>query len=363
MSEKKLYTERHPRFRKGRLLVIYLFIALVGFSLGSYLKYSNNPNACGGCHAMQPQVQTWQVTAHNNIDCKTCHEDVSVTTFAFRQMTERYTMPLKADVVVKDETCLDCHNPKRIVTPPGDLVIPHYLHLEIGIDCIDCHDNVTHANVSEKVITAGIDPNAFATEDAMEITAMGNRIPMDKCMQCHNGEMATSSCNACHTDKAAPPNHDAPSWGTKHGLQAFEDVASCNKCHEYDVLKKQNFSPEEDTLLNVRKVARTNAFCYNCHIDRPNSHTKVYSVEHGEKAKAFPEGCLACHNKEKDETVIAAPTTPVYCEKCHFTLHPKEWEATHKDEVRSSGDSQCYQCHTATSCSSCHEQARAEGKI
>ncbi len=363
MGSKKLYTERRPKLGKGKLILLYLVIAVVGFSLGSYLKYNNNPNACSGCHAMKPQVKTWQVTAHNNIKCNSCHRNVSIPAFAFRQWTERYKLPLQTDVFIKDETCLGCHNPKRIVTPPGDLLIPHYLHLEIGIDCIDCHDNVTHANVSEKVIAAGIDPNSFSTDDAVNITAMGNRIPMDKCMQCHNGVMATRECNACHSDKQVPANHDNPSWGQKHGLAAFENVGSCNDCHEYDVIKKENFKPEEDRLLNVRKAARTNAFCYNCHIDRPASHTKVYSLDHPQKARAFPEGCLACHNKAKDEKVIAAPTTAVYCEQCHFSLHPADWENNHKHEVRREGDSQCYDCHDASSCASCHKQARKAGRM
>ncbi|WP_366921840.1 NapC/NirT family cytochrome c [Metallumcola ferriviriculae] len=363
MGSKKLYTERRPKKGKGRLLIIYLVIAVVGFGLGSYLKYSSNPNACSGCHAMKPQVKTWQVTAHNNIKCDACHKNVSLPTFAFRQMTERYKLPLTTDVLVEDETCLGCHNPKRIVTPPGDLVIPHYLHLEKGIDCIDCHDNVTHANVSEKVIAAGIDPNTFTIDDAAKVATMGNRIPMDKCMECHNGAMATRDCNACHNDKTAPTNHGNETWAIRHGIEAFKNVDGCNACHEYDVAKKGEFQSEDDTLINVRKVARTNAFCYNCHIDRPQSHTKVYSVDHPEKARAFPEGCLACHNKDKEEQVVSAPTTQVYCEQCHFSLHPADWEPNHKNKVHQDGDAQCYDCHDASSCASCHKQARKDGRI
>ncbi|WP_366921846.1 NapC/NirT family cytochrome c [Metallumcola ferriviriculae] len=355
------YNDAPPKKRRRllKLLLIYAVIAIVGYGLGSFLKYDKNPEACGGCHAMQPQVKTWQVTAHNNIDCVTCHEDLSMATFKFREGTGRYRLPIENTKFMEDDVCLQCHNPKRIVTPPGDLVIPHTLHMEKGVDCIDCHEAVVHANVNKEVMTEGLDPGDFTLEMAQELTEHGNRIPMDKCMQCHNGAKAPRDCNVCHTDKQSPPSHDELQWGTGHGREAFKNINSCNECHEYNLAKKQAYDASADPLINVQREARTNGFCYNCHIQRPVTHTKVYSVDHPDKAREFAKGCLACHNKEKEpETEVAPPTTNVYCEQCHFTLHPSNWQIKHPEKVRADGDATCYSCHAATSCASCHSKRK-----
>ncbi len=356
------YNNPRPKKRKRflRLLLIYVVIAVVGYGLGSYLKYDKNPEACGGCHSMQPQVKTWQVTAHNNVECIKCHKDLSMTTFKFREKTGRYRLPIENDKFMKDEICLQCHNPRRIVTPPGDLVIPHELHMKKGLDCIDCHEEVVHANVNKEVIMArGIDPGEFTLKMAQELASHGNRIPMDKCMECHNGAKAPRDCNTCHTGKQAPASHHRADWDTQHGRAAFKDINSCNQCHEYNIANKKAYDENADPLLNVQREARTNGFCYNCHIRRPVTHTKVYSVDHPERARQFAQGCLACHNKEKEpEKEVAPPTTNVYCGQCHFTLHPSDWKKKHPEKVRADGDTACYSCHAATSCATCHAKER-----
>lgn len=353
------YNDSRPPKRKRwlKLVIIYAVIAVVGYGLGSYLKYDKNPQACGGCHSMQPQVKTWQVTAHNNVDCETCHTDLSMAAFKFREKTGRYRLPIESDKFMKDDVCLQCHNPRRIVTPPGDLVIPHDLHMDKGVDCIDCHEAVVHADVNEMIVNEGTDPEEFTLKMAQDLTEHGNRVPMDTCMTCHNGAKAPRTCNSCHTNKQAPDTHDSNTWATKHGVDAFEDINSCNQCHEYDIAKKKAYDKNADPLINVQREARTNGFCYNCHIKRPVTHTKIYSVDHADKAKQFAEGCLACHNKEKEpENAVAPPTTNVYCGQCHFTLHPPDWKVEHRVKVKAEGDTKCYTCHAATSCSSCHSR-------
>lgn len=349
--------------RLGRRIKQFLLVAcivVIGYALLFFSNHVKDPDACLGCHVMQPQVKTWQVTAHNRFDCITCHKNVSVATFVFREFTGRYRLPVENKRFIQDQICLDCHSKERIVTPPGDLLIPHGLHMQKGIDCIDCHENVVHANVNDELIVKqGVAPEAITLEMAEKLATFGNRIEMDKCMQCHNGAKAPRECSTCHTDKEAPASHNRENWGTEHGREAFLDITSCNQCHEYNVAKKKAYDETADALVNVQREARTNGFCYNCHIQRPVTHTKVYSVDHPEKARKFSQGCLACHNREKEpKNAVAPPTTSVYCEQCHFILHPSDWERNHPDKVRADGDAQCYQCHAATSCAACHSQKR-----
>ncbi|GAW91449.1 cytochrome c3 family protein [Calderihabitans maritimus] len=346
------------RRRRITLVLVYLCIAVLGYGLGSYLKYDRNPETCASCHIMKPQVMAWQLTAHSTVPCRQCHQDISLLTYKFRHRTGRYRLPVQVDGFMSDEICLQCHNPKRIVTPPGDLLIPHTLHMTKGIDCIDCHRNVVHANVNQLIMKQKLNPGDINLEQVKQLTSYGNRIPMDKCMECHNGAKAPRECNVCHSDKQIPDNHRLAQWSTQHGKEAFKNIGECNDCHEYDVSRKANFKPTGDPLTDVRIVARGNAFCANCHLQRPETHRKPYSVYHPQRARQFAQGCLACHNREKGEEVAVKPTTDIYCSQCHFQVHEENWVLQHRVKVKEEGDQKCYQCHDASSCGSCHRQAR-----
>jgi hypothetical protein len=59
-----------PRKRHILLLVV---VALTASLVGSY-SYISTPTGCTTCHEMAPFYEDWKASAHQDIDCHTCHE-------------------------------------------------------------------------------------------------------------------------------------------------------------------------------------------------------------------------------------------------------------------------------------------------
>ena len=159
---------------------------------------------CANCHEMKPNYFTWLVTSHNQFGCLKCHQDITITTFAYKHLKGAYDTPIEKRGIIPDEVCITCHTTTRYVSPPGDIIFPHELHVVKQIDCVDCHSNVTHLRVSEYIEKEFIEkqkefvPAMFTTAQAESLVKKDNQILMSACMRCHNGDMATDACNACH---------------------------------------------------------------------------------------------------------------------------------------------------------------------
>lgn len=188
-----------------KLLVAMFVVAIIAAFLFNYQSFTQKDNKkevgfCANCHEMRPNYLTWKVTAHNQFGCLKCHKDIKITTFAYKHWLSAFPNPIEKKNIIPDSVCRQCHASTRNVSAPGDLIIPHELHTVKQIDCVDCHSNVTHAHVSEYAKkTKDFSAAAFSEAAAGKLIQKGNRIPMAVCMRCHNGDMATEACNACHS--------------------------------------------------------------------------------------------------------------------------------------------------------------------
>lgn len=168
-------------------------------------NYKKEVGFCANCHEMKPNFFTWQVTSHNNFGCLKCHKDIRITTFAYRHWKGAIPSPIEQKSIIPDGVCRTCHTEGRNVSPPDDIIFPHQLHVVKQIDCVDCHSNVSHLHVKEHIRnTDNFIPASFDEEQARKLIKKGNQILMPVCMRCHNGEMATKACNACHKSDKAP---------------------------------------------------------------------------------------------------------------------------------------------------------------
>ena len=337
----------------GVVVVVTLIVATGAARLGVKVgRKVESTDTCGSCHAMTAFYETWQEGSHRQFTCAQCHGKVNVAAFSYRYQTNTYAEPIHVKEPIGDEVCLRCHNRDRFVTPPRDLIIPHELHLTIGVSCVKCHANVVHRKAAAPPSSERVPPFKEKPVDPLKKSPLGSRVPMDRCMTCHNGEMAPKRCETCHLGKTPAAEHNSASWSKTHGSYAFKDVLGCHNCHEYDLAKKIANEPKDNTVETVIKYSRTSEFCSACHEKRPPAHTDVYIVGHGQEALSNRPNCATCH--EKKEIPNVSPPAKVYCSKCHFKPHQGNWIKEHKDKVKKETANGCFKCHGSTSCSSCH---------
>lgn len=270
-------------------IILYLLYAFVNYMLYVF----STPTFCQVCHEMKVYGKQWADSNHQNIDCYSCHGHkdffgklfgkVEALVELYHHILGTYEDPIISKKFTSDHNCLYCHpeDVKRYL--PGDLIDPHKKHEEVKpkgallIDfqiggktethkvefngeqhCVYCHMNVVHADNREM-----------------------RRPQMEFCMNnCHNGEIATGKCEACHTDKPLPESHKAANWFEIHGSRST--VEDCKKCHAY-------------TAGN---------FCQECHKNKPSSHDEKWKTTHEIKAKERRQNCVACHDDK-------------FCLKCH----------------------------------------------
>lgn len=186
-------------FLTAVLSAVVLFLILGYGRTNIYSDKHKAAEFCGSCHEMEADYHTWQASSHSEILCTRCHTNTSPTMIALKYFTFSYNTPVKVNKFIDDTDCLSCHRKQILVSPPGDLIIPHQLHLEKKIDCVDCHSYVAHGNILEtKLVTGDLKPEQVTTEIGAEQMKIHFQVKMDVCMQCHNGAKAPNDCQYCH---------------------------------------------------------------------------------------------------------------------------------------------------------------------
>lgn len=182
----------------GFLAVVLITAAL--FSQGSFRYQQNRQESrlCKNCHEMSPNILTWEYSSHNKIGCLKCHSDIELFNFTYKHVKGLVREPITKTVFMPNDTCEQCHNQKRAITPTQGLIFPHELHLVKGIDCVDCHGNITHYNVSDKAKNGGVNLQTLDQSVARKLSEENKPMTMNGCLECHNGAKATGDCLACH---------------------------------------------------------------------------------------------------------------------------------------------------------------------
>lgn len=339
--------------RISLVVMILSLLALILLGTYNHRKAAADPKFCANCHEMKPSYEAWQTTAHSKVDCLQCHKDVSIFNNLYKHVIGvNRTRTMK--VTVDDSSCKSCHSDARVITPPQSLLVPHTLHLQMGLDCTQCHRTVAHGNIVKTVSNAapGQTGSALTGDNLFDPT----RIPMSGCMTCHNGTKATQACNACHQDKDPPSTHRQADFGTEHGYIAAQNPSACNSCHQYDVPLQAKFKQTGNKWQDTWTLARTTDFCSGCHQKRPVGHRTLYTVNHVQTASQDVDRCLTCHNWDEKGRVTAKPATTVICVQCHYNQHPANFQQIHPKLVDKSTESKCFTCHDASSCNNCHNR-------
>ncbi|MBS4031117.1 MAG: NapC/NirT family cytochrome c [Clostridiales bacterium] len=358
---------RDPRIKRRAvasvMAVLLLFIVLV------YSQDYRNPESCGLCHVMVPHVRTWEASAHQRTDCVTCHEgpgfdgvirfQVSLAEMAYKYVTNTYYLPIAMREQMSAESCTNCHALNREMSPSGDLIVPHKNHEKVRVDCMSCHKGVVHANIASRQMALSVDVNIWTRRFSMSQMSYENRnLSMSGCIECHQLRRATLDCAACHKDIYFPESHVEETFTIQHGLQAYNDLLSCDRCHSWTRGAIEDSDMLAYGIHPVREYARNNIFCRDCHLERPEGHTQLWRGMHATKARTQGKfGCYVCHdfNRAILDTVKDPPFSRVFCSQCHYKKHKQGWQAVHPTNVNGQKYGyECLRCHGSNYCGRCH---------
>ena len=175
----------HPNWPKVSIYtnITIAVVALIALSGGIVIHQSNtNPQFCGLCHVMQPNVQSYlngpnldNLHEQAGVACKDCHDYPlpAEITSGVKFLIGDYTVDASGSLVQRkydDEMCTKCHISAQHVAEETDFLYrnPHdshngslacsTCHISHGqqIDfCSSCHDNGGQRMVGEPITLRG----------------------------------------------------------------------------------------------------------------------------------------------------------------------------------------------------------------
>jgi nitrate/TMAO reductase-like tetraheme cytochrome c subunit len=291
--------------------LILLVVLVIGLAIWFAPTFATSSTAyCTSCKTMKPAYETWQNSAHSDVDCLSCHVEPGVLNkLRWRQgeaiaiWSDYFGSDKKmsdgSDSTPTNEACEQCHDIDEMTPVIDGIKMPHKEHTTSrNLECIDCHSQIAHS------LKSGAPPVSMAT-----------------CSMCHNGAAASGECTLCHVKPPVTGAHPA-AFAESHGAQANQRLDDCLRCHHDKA-----------------------AFCDACHARPPASHfSGDWRYGHADAA-ADNAACIGCHDPD------------TFCEQCHKVTHPGDWADSH-GAVAAKGDDSCLVCHPRSMCDTCHS---AEG--
>jgi hypothetical protein len=240
----------------------------------------------------------------NELDCNTCHEAALNSVLG------------KDNLMPSKESCGDCHDiespddcgichsePENAkIIPRVGTVYPFYSHkkhLNVGLECKDCHQGIEKKDVVEPYLLPIIE-----------------------------------SCQTCHTEKKVKPQSHSSEYMHSHGddaksktikIDASQTCSACHApvfcqyCHEGDNLDRVTH-PLNYAFIHSMDAAGKERECSACHIERsfcaechrqyfiiPHNHVAGWATPyvggtHVDEARIDLENCLACHESNAEQT-------------------------------------------------------------
>ncbi|NOZ74769.1 MAG: hypothetical protein GXO90_05245 [FCB group bacterium] len=377
-------------------------ILLFQFSCVTRLVAQENSD-CFSCHEDESMTATvngrevsafvneeaFDASVHGDLDCITCHSDLSETDFPhdedleYVQCTDCHDdvgeelsggphSRLYQDADHKSSACITCHGLHGIQAPveTDSPVNPQ----NVDQLCVRCH--ATENNIYQSSIHAAESdnrPNAACTDCHQGhgmIQPTAENIEIAVCGQCHpkevnhqeksvharaalRGDPLAPSCITCHGHHDILPASDQNSITTKLNVPVL-----CGRCHhEGTKVSLERNIPQKNILENYslsihgqglyKMGLRVTAVCTSCH----QSHL-ILSVNNPESSinpKNVAKTCTVCHSRiEEVHTKVIngqlweeAPHKIPSCVDCH---QPHKIRQTPLD-LQSVSNSVCLQCH------------------
>ena len=265
-------------------LVVLLLLVTVTFGSGMDIYHRTEvPEFCASCHEMEVNLARWKAPLHKSLACASCHTRpgvagwVSAKMGGIRQVLTHFTETIPSPEMtveqfeITSENCRRCHMGAARLGERHGLVISHKRHLEIGVQCVQCHSRIfAHPKLTK--------------EGRTDITWKPPLVHTPRCFECHDGEGRfqgavafrqddEENCERCHPDAGL---------GNHHGGVELD----CSDCHEL-----VEYGPEDERRRHypVHQETVAEEICGLCHDD-------VLEEKYASMHMPFQEGmCLQCH--------------------------------------------------------------------
>jgi predicted CXXCH cytochrome family protein len=283
-----------PRGREMVLLASAGGVLLIALAIGAWRgrQYmDHDPKFCTSCHTMNSAYALWGQSAHNKIECHTCHEpDVASNLHQLWVYATRKPDEVVKHAQVDRAVCEQCHTTganaskwNRIQETPG-----HRVHVgKERVECTQCH--------------------------AMSVHRF--KPPKELCVTCHKkvtlaaaGTMAEMHCLQCHPFMA----QDA-----KRPLKP--DRAACMECHELRQIKGEIFPAKAPMRWDCGRCHKPHEKMYLGREDCLKCHDTMTEGIHRVKSH---NNCVSCHKPH------GWNTTPAACTSCHASVSVDKHHAT-----------------------------------
>lgn len=285
-----------PALAGAAVLGVAVFV-LTGM-YGSYRVYSytqDDPVFCRSCHTMEKAWDRWSQSAHNKVNCHSCHESSPVESF---EQVFKYAISKPDEVnkhaLVSDEACKKCHESNDPRWIQVENTAGHKVHaVDQRISCLKCHSVTVHNFEPPAKICLACHGNS-----EVKMTKMAERY----CTDCHNYLAESNSlkpgrkeCLDCHETLAKTEVH----WPTNAPMQ-FQ----CSQCHQPHKQQKpevacQSCHQNQDKKGLHEAKGHQAANCQTCHKPHEWKVTERQTCYtcHGERVNHKPDlFCGSCHN-------------------------------------------------------------------
>ena len=141
----------HPPLRSRRgMFVLFVLIAGTGAAMTvgavATIAYTDTPTFCGSCHTMEPEIKSYEVSAHRNVACVECHTEPGLggwfkakmngTRQLFEVITGSFPTPIPppdhAALPPTTVTCQRCHNVEPLIAGGGPIKL--VVHARYALD-------------------------------------------------------------------------------------------------------------------------------------------------------------------------------------------------------------------------------------
>lgn len=317
--------------RRTKWIAIGVIVLLVAWAGYVGIRATDSPEFCASCHYMEPYVQNWKTSSHNDVNCIECHAEPGVGGYLERKTrllgeVIRYAVgaySTQPHARLSDEQCLGCHEQEtleRTQTYSEEIPFSHEHHYEDASRGVQLRCNTCHSELVQ-----------------------GSHMAVDQstCVDCHfMGRPASeplSGCEGCH----GPPKDKIQVDGVtfNHSDYAQSDV-DCLTCHTHVTQGSGDVPPEK---------------CYSCHIERFEDYGDTEKV-HDVHVTAEQLTCRDCHTDiQHGEFQLSQAITPD-CRTCHASGHSVQegmYIGTGGEGVESRPDPMFL---SNVTCSGCHQR-------
>ena len=151
--------------------------------------------------------------------------------------------------------------------------------------------------------------------------------------------------------------HYAVPQSTSLATLTLPKMVDCVECHDTSKSIAAEFRMTKCGTCHIEKTGSLAPASHTRNV-RPNFHTTSFRRNHEKEALAPGAKCFVCH-----QNMTASIASNGQCASCHTVMKPASHTARWKEDIHGKYAAierqSCATCHTADTCSRCHNQAPA----